>query len=141
MNIGKWIVLSFVLFAMFIATLVVICVRQDIGLVSRDYYREELAYQDQIQRLNNTAALTEKPEIEVVGQTLHVTFHQPDGVEHAALTLFCPSNEKLDRNFPITSVRATAVIPLAGAGKGMYHARLHWKMHEKEYYWEKEIVI
>jgi len=63
MNIGKWIVVAFVLFAAFIGTLVVVCVRQDVSLVSRDYYRQELAYQNQIQRLNNTAALLEKPVI------------------------------------------------------------------------------
>ena len=141
MNIGKWIFLSFVFFAMFIGTLVTICVRQDIGLVSQDYYSEELVYEQQIQRLNNTAALTAMPEIQVVGRTLHVDFNQGEGVEGAALKLFCPSNEKLDRNFPMPSVLSTQVISLDVAQKGMYRARLQWKMHEKEFYWEKVIFI
>jgi hypothetical protein len=40
MNWGKWIIVSFVLFAGFIGTLVTVCVRQDISLVSKDYYKE-----------------------------------------------------------------------------------------------------
>ena len=59
MNWGKSIILAFVLFAGFIATLVVVCVREDISLVSKDYYKEELLYQDQIQRLNNASQLKE----------------------------------------------------------------------------------
>ena len=56
MNWGKWIIVSFVLFAAFIGILVVICVRQDISLVSKNYYQEELAYQQQIDRMNNGTA-------------------------------------------------------------------------------------
>lgn len=66
MSIGHWIVVSFVLFAAFIGTLVAVCLREDISLVTKDYYQEELAYQDQIQRLNNVAELKEKPVIRVV---------------------------------------------------------------------------
>ena len=47
MNFGKWIVVAFVFFSLFIGTLVTVCVRQDISLVSTDYYKEELIYQDQ----------------------------------------------------------------------------------------------
>ena len=45
MNWGKSIVLAFVLFAVFIGVLVAVCVREDISLVSRNYYNEELDYQ------------------------------------------------------------------------------------------------
>jgi hypothetical protein len=42
MSWGKWIVVSFLLFAGFIATLVTICMKEDVGLVSSSYYDEEL---------------------------------------------------------------------------------------------------
>ena len=44
MNWGTWIALSFVLFALFIGALVVVCVRQDINLVALDYYKQEIDY-------------------------------------------------------------------------------------------------
>lgn len=40
----KYIVFSFIAFALFIGTLVVVCVRQDIPLVSVNYYEEDLRY-------------------------------------------------------------------------------------------------
>ena len=66
MNWGNGIIFSFVLFAIFIAILVTVCVRQDISLVSSDYYQEELKYQDQITRINNTSKLDTQPVIKIV---------------------------------------------------------------------------
>ena len=56
---------AFVFFALFIGTLVTICVRQDITLVTKEYYKEELAYQEQIDRMNNVNNLGEVPEISI----------------------------------------------------------------------------
>ena len=103
MNFGNWIVVSFVLFAAFIGTLVVVCLREDISLVSKDYYQEELVYEDQIQRLNNVAALKEKPVISVVDHMVQVEFSQFNTIEHAELEIFCPSNASMDRKFLVKS--------------------------------------
>jgi hypothetical protein len=75
MNWGKSIILAFVLFAVFIGVLVTVCVRQDISLVSRDYYDEELDYQSKMDGARNAAGLSQKPEINLTeGQSLRVTF-------------------------------------------------------------------
>lgn len=142
MSIGKWIVVAFVLFAGFIATLVTVCVSQDISLVSKDYYKEELGYQDQIGRLNNTARLSEKPVIKVVDHTLQVDFGQLDKWKNGRLLLFCPSNAKMDRNFTVTaSGKHTQSFDLEGLQRGMYRAKLFWEMDGKEFYQEEVIHI
>ena len=142
MNFGNWIVVAFVVFAVFIATLVTVCFRQDISLVSRDYYKQEIAYQDQIQRLNNTAELTEKPFIKIVGHNLQLEFCQFDKIEQGELKLFCPSNEKMDVRFIIKSQRQhVQFFNLTDLNKGMYRARLRWRMNGKEFYHEQIINI
>lgn len=142
MNFGKWIVVAFVLFAAFIATLVTVCVRQDVSLVSKDYYKEELGYQEQIHRLNNTAALEAKPVIRVIDQTLQVNFNQPGKIENGELKLFCPSNAKMDRSFTVaTSDETTRTFEINTLQKGMYRAKLFWKMNGKEFYQEEVIYI
>ncbi|HTE31043.1 MAG TPA: FixH family protein [Chryseolinea sp.] len=142
MNPGKWIVVSFILFAIFIGTLVTVCVRQDISLVSENYYKEELVYQDQIQRLNNTELLVEKPAIKVVDQMLQIEFNQSDKVENGALNLFCPANEKMDRKFLVEpSGKGVQSVELGLLQKGMYRARLSWTMNGKEFYMEEVINI
>src|SRR5688500_5103994 len=124
MNFGKWIIVAFILFATFIATLVTVCVRQDVSLVSKDYYKEELGYQEQIHRLNNTAALAAKPVIKVVDQTLHVEFNEFNKIETGELKLFCPSNAKMDRIFTVApSNETTRTFEINTLQKGMYRAR------------------
>jgi hypothetical protein len=141
MNFGKWIVVSFILFAIFIGTLVTLCVREDISLVSKDYYKEELTYQEQIQRLNNTEQLQQKPAISfdnIVGLT--ITWSESSSIEKGELKLFCPSNPKLDKQFEL-SHSTKQVFKLSMLKKGLYKAKLFWSMDGKEYYFEKEIFI
>ena len=142
MNFGNWIVVSFVLFAAFIGTLVVVCLREDISLVSKDYYQEELVYEDQIQRLNNVAALKEKPVISVVDHMVQVEFSQFNTIEHAELEIFCPSNASMDRKFLVkSSDQPVQFFKLDPLQKGMHRAKLQWEMNGKEFYLEEVIYI
>jgi hypothetical protein len=143
MDWGKWIIVSFVLFVAFIATLVTVCVRQDISLVTKDYYQDELAYQDQLDRLTNTKELVEKPSIKVTdGTSLEISFAHFNEIEKGKLQLFFPSNEKMDRHYPITaSNERQQYYTLADLPKGMYRARLQWTMHGKEFYMEEIIYL
>ncbi len=143
MNFGKWIVVSFILFAVFIGTLVTICVREDVNLVSKDYYKEELAYQDQILRLNNTEKLLQKPIVKVIeNNLLQVVFMQTQEIQSGELKLFCPSNPKMDKNFKLnTSKDGSQLIELRGLQSGMYKAKLLWTMDGEEFYIEEIINI
>ncbi len=143
MNFGKWIVVSFLLFAVFIGTLVTICIRQDVELVSKDYYKEELAYQDQIQRLNNTEQLQHKPVVKVIANNaLQIEFNQTEEILNGELNLFCPSNSKMDKYFKLLSTKdGSQLIALNGLNKGMYKAKLSWSMQGKEFYIEEIIYI
>jgi len=143
MNWGKWIVVSFVLFAIFIGTLVTVCVRQDISLVTKDYYQDELAYQDQLDRISNTTELSQKPSIAVTGDAhLKVSFDQFEKIEKGELQLFCPSNAKLDKYYDVVaSEELEQYFSLGDLPKGMYRARLHWTMSDKEFYIEEVIYL
>lgn len=143
MNWGKWIVVSFALFAGFIGTLVVVCVKQEVNLVAQDYYQEELAYQQQIDRLNNTGLLNDKPVIKLVdNKYIQISFDQFNEVQKGELKLFRPSNEKLDRQFALKVTADTVQrFDLSTFDKGMYRAQLSWTMNGKEFYLEEIIYI
>jgi hypothetical protein len=142
MNWGKWIIVSFVLFAMFIATLVTVCVRQDVLLVSKDYYQDELVYQEQIERIQNTNALQDKPEIVVVNNQLQVSYIRFANVDRALLKLFRPSDASLDLQFELKPVlEGKQEFSLSSLPRGFYRARMTWEEAGKEYYLEKAIVI
>jgi hypothetical protein len=142
MNWGKWIVIAFILFAGFIATLVTVCMRQDVNLVSKDYYKDELAYQQQILRINNVNQLHHKPIIQKSGDFLEVNFIQFKEVENGQIKLFSPSDPKKDKLYALESSEATKqFFPIEDVAKGMYRARMQWVMNGKEYYLETVINI
>lgn len=139
MNPGKWIFVAFVLFAAFIATLVVVCMRQDMPLVSADYYKQELAYQNQIERIKNTGQLNQKPVIVATRNAMKVTFDSTQHVQNGELQLFCPSNARMDRIFSLTPDAREFDTTVSGLTSGMYRVKLFWTMNGKDYYHE-EIV-
>ena len=140
MNWGKSIILAFILFATFIAVLVTVCMRQDVSLVTKDYYQEELKYQDQIERMANTAALPDKPVISASAQHgLTLSFDQLPNIEAGELKLFCPANAAADRTFILQATPGTTQLLGRDLPQGMYRARMTWRMQGREFYFE-EIV-
>lgn len=142
MNWGKSIVLAFVLFALFIGVLVTICLKQDIPLVAKEYYQQELVYQQQIDRINNTNQLPEKPTILVVNRAIEIQFSQLVEIVGGELELFRPSDEKLDRHFKVeSSAEGKQRIDVSDLETGMYRARMRWSMEGKDYYLESVIYL
>lgn len=139
MNWPRSILLSFILFTLFIGALVAVCLRQDISLVSEEYYRDEIAFQRQIVRLENTSMLSRKPIVKIVFHWLMVNFNQDGLVTNCELTLFCPANRKMDRKYEIAS--SVAFVPLDDLAPGLYRARLSWRMGGREYFQEDLIQI
>jgi hypothetical protein len=142
MNFGKWIVVAFVLFAGFIATLVTVCMRQDIPLVTKEYYQEELKYQEQIVREQNTQQLAEKPDVTISENALKIQYAALSQVEGGELKLFRPSDPRLDQVFAIERSSGTSqTFQIENAEPGLYRARLTWQQQGREYFFEKIVVL
>ena len=139
---GKWIALSFVLFALFIGTLVTVCVREDVSLVAPDYYKQELDYQKQIERVQNAAQLQSKPEITISNHQLQVSFTNFGQIEKGELRLFRPSDSRMDKIFSLESTaNSTQTFDVSAQQRGMYKASLNWTMAGKEYFIEETIYL
>ena len=142
MNWGKSIVLSFVLFGIFIGVLVAICVTQDSELVSGNYYQEELAYQQQIDRIENANKLDQPPKMAIVGQELEIQFNGFRNLDHGQVDLFRPSDTRFDKKFTLeNSVGQRQLFDVSMLPRGMYHARMKWTMNGKEYFVEQSITL
>ena len=142
MNWGKGIVISFILFAAFIGVLVAVCVREDVNLVSKNYYADELAYQQQIERINNTLQLQEKPDINVVNGVMEVKFNQFNAMEEGEIKLFRPSDVRLDKQFKLLpSDQKAQQFDVRALPAGMYRIKMLWSMNGKEYYIENVITL
>jgi hypothetical protein len=142
MNWGKSIVVVFVLFALFIGTLVTVCVRQDVSLVAPDYYKQELVYQQRIDQQQNTAQLEAKPIIVVANNQLQVSFVSLNQIEKGELKLFRPSDAQQDKVYELKSTTdLVQTFDVSAQQRGMYKARLSWTMDGKEYFMEETIYI
>jgi hypothetical protein len=140
MSWSKGILFSFIFFAVFIIVLVVVCVRQEVSLVSKEYYQEEITYQDQIERMRNTMTLEQKPVISVNDRFVQVDYNNFTQIEKGRLDLFCPSNLHFDKSFQLNN-QAIQKFEIGSIQKGMYRARLLWTMNGKEFFLEQVITI
>lgn len=139
MNFGRWILVAFVLFAAFMAMLVTVCVREEIGLVSKNYYADELAYQTKMDQVKNASELWAQPKISVEGSLLKIDFAGVGQIQKGQLALLCPSDPSRDQKFEIASSENEQVFQLRENGRGLFRAGLKWTMGDKEYYVEKMI--
>ena len=116
------------------------------GLVSDNYYADEIAYQQQIDRLNRTAALAE-PVVVRYDPRQGVIIRFPSQFEPAAISgtikLFRPSDKRLDRRFPIAlNLEGVQAIPdLSLPVSGLWKVKIYWQVEGVEYYSEEELVV
>lgn len=143
MNWGKWIIVVFIVFAAFIGTLVTVCVRQDISLVSNDYYRDELAFEQQMARVRNGNELSVRPALKVLADgTIEVAFDNFGEMEKGELKLFRPSDATLDKTYAL--IATSSPIQIFSTGElepGMYRAKMQWTMNGKEFFMEEVILL
>ncbi|MEQ8928151.1 MAG: FixH family protein [Fulvivirga sp.] len=141
MNWGTKIVITFISFAAIIITMVVISMKQDISLVATDYYKQELAYQDQINRQQHALGLGDQVTFEF-NQNEHKFFINSDLNTKGEIHFYRPSDAKKDRIIPFEiTAGSTQFISTEGMDLGLWRVKLLWVEGEKEAYIEKTIII
>ena len=121
--------------------MVVICVRQDVNLVSKDYYEQELKHQTKIDQLRNASELPVQPSIGLEANNLRISFSELPKVEKGHVKLMRPSNEKFDQELEIApGPDTTRLITINQPIPGLYRIRMEWEMNGKGYTVEKTIV-
>jgi hypothetical protein len=137
----------FIVIAMFILAIVVFMIyvsNLDIKIVEDNYYDKELAYQDRIDRLNNTAALPWKIEVKQEPGIIIIQFPKTDPLiaPEGNLLLYRPSDPAKDISIPLQlNDSSRQVIDIKGIDKGKWVIKMDWKMGGKGYYFEKEVFI
>lgn len=144
MNFGSWITVAFVLFATLIISLVVVCVRQDVSLVSADYYQQEIKYQSRIDDMSNAkAALIKLEVIRVTGDShLEVWFGEQSSVVTGEVIMFRPSDASLDKTFALKlDKNGRFRMDTSPLKRGLWKMKISWQQGGQSYFEEKTIVI
>jgi nitrogen fixation protein FixH len=149
MNWGHGIALFYGLFMAGILSLVYLSSQENIDLVTKDYYQEEIRYQ---QRINEIQNAQQKPiEVVLENQTLTLTFPQNTAEQGAAvaqsssrsgkIVFFRPSDAKHDFEVAIAEKGEQQVISTAKMEKGLWRAKIYWQQAGQSFYQEQTLTI
>jgi len=144
MNWGIKILLLYLGFVAMIIALVVGSSMQEIHMVTDDYYEEELAYGEQIQRIKNTQELPERVEIAYDKENHKIILQYPEqfGDISGKMVLYRPSDSQLDREIEIDLDEALKQeIATEDLLYGMWRLKINWQAEQKDYYQEEVVII
>ena len=144
MNWGRALLLVFVLFAGFMGYLVYRASGTHFDLVSKEYYRDELNYQDKIDGLRRAAAISKV--LMKTGANRHLLVELPVELEgkeiSGELWLYCKINAALDLKLPLKwDTALVRRFDLSKHPSGKYLVKLHWQADDLKYDIEQEINL
>jgi hypothetical protein len=143
-NWGYRVAILYIGFAGLIIYFVTRSMNEKIDLVTKDYYAQELKYQDKIESSNRNNSLDQPLSIEMTDAGIVVKF--PNDMEGKKITgsilLFRPSDNTKDKTIAITpNTKFEQLIPNTELAKGMYRVKVEYQTDGVDYYSEKQIVV
>ncbi len=143
-NWGTGIVIAFAIFISFILFMVITMStdkKYNHDLVTPDYYQKELAYQDEINAEENANKLSSKVKVEKTSQGILLTFPEElkDKNLKGTVSLYRPSNKKLDFNLSLNVSNAQMLIPENRLLEGRWDIIINWEDEGKKYMFKDKI--
>lgn len=142
-NWGYKIAMVYLVFVTGIIYLVVQASRQNIDLVTENYYAEEIQYQQRINEKNNTEALSAPLEVQVQHGVLTVSFPTEFSQKElkGEVTLYCPSDAKKDLSRNLHTENNSMKISLPEQNQGFHQLKVKWEAGGVKYYFEKNLML
>lgn len=137
-NWGTGIVIAFGLFMTFILFFVFKVQtnsKYDNELVVEDYYQQELKVQGNIEKTQNANALEEKVTISKSEEGITVQFPTKFDFQNikGKVSLYRPSNQKLDFEIPISLSTSHLLIPKSNLVGGLWDITIEWEYNDVNY--------
>ncbi len=143
-NWGTKLLISMIVFMLFLIVFFVLMTRQTYHLVERDYYPRGLEYQKKIDKSTNAKSLEEKVIIENNSEYLlfrFQSFFDPSEIS-GTIHLYRPSDANGDAKLPIKPDSLGQILyPVKNLIKGRYIVKIDYKYDDREYYEEKSVFI
>ena len=136
MNWGKGIVIGLAAFMSFVVFLVVLMFRAPDDSYDKDYYEKGLSYDKEYTQKQNVLDDNAKPEITFEGAKLMILFK---AIESGKLTLYRPSDNKLDQVFDLKHQQTE--INTNDLAKGEWKLIAEWNYSGKSYLYEQNVFI
>lgn len=144
MNWGNKLLLVFIVFAAGMSFLVYRSVSTNYELVEKDYYKQELRYQ---QKIDGSIALNSLTSQVVLSQTetgihLQLPGEMKDKKLSGEVWFYCAYDEKKDKKFTLqTDKNAFQSFALHEVQPGNYTVKINWGDGSRTYYSEKSLTV
>jgi hypothetical protein len=142
MSWGTKITVVYIGFVILIVSLVFISATNKSELVSKDYYEQELKYQDRIDALNNEKGLGVTINYEIVDQFIVLEYLKSEIKKDfkGEVFFFRPSDSAKDLKIELMfDEEGEQIINKNNLSKGLYKMCISWKNDKKMFY--KEAII
>ena len=141
-NWGTGIVIGFVVFIGFILFLVITMVNSSHhDLVTKDYYQDELQYQDEIDAEENANNLSIKVQSKRTSEGYVIMF--PENLDlnkiKGNVFLYRPSNKLLDFDLPLVLSESNLLIPDKRLLEGRWNITVKWEYEGETYIYKDKI--
>ncbi|MEZ4837830.1 FixH family protein [Flavobacterium sp.] len=145
-NWGKAIVIAFGLFMTFILYFVFKVQsdsKYDNELVVQEYYKQELVFEKQMEKEQNDKNLAQPVQITSQEEGLKITFPESMDIQKikGKVSLYRPSNQKLDFEVPISLSGPYLLIPKNNLVGGRWDISIDWTYEGKEILTKKTIYL
>jgi nitrogen fixation protein FixH len=128
-----------------VITFITWAVHQNMDLVSRDYYKEEILYQQQIDTLKRTHQLGGEVSAGYNREAREIAVMLP--IAHSlkasgTIKLYRPSDARLDYSVPLLlKPDGTQKIRAADLRPGLWKVRIQWNAGGQDYFFDQAVVI
>jgi hypothetical protein len=117
--------------------------KYDNELVVEEYYKHDAVFDQEMERVQNAADLIDKPIITQTGAGVTIVFPAVFILNKikGTVSLYRPSNKKLDFEIPISLSNPTLLIPKSNLVGGRWDINMEWRYEGKEYLTKETIYI
>ena len=140
------IVAVFVLFALYIGSMVYQAMQTDVNLVSADYYPQELVHQQRMDAVARTAALPVPIEITHSDASRRLSLQLPPALAgqavHGQVHFFRPSNQALDFTLPLQpAADLRQLVNTSKMAPGFWRVQLDFTAGGQAYFLEQDLTL
>ncbi len=136
----------YLLFILLLVAFVIFSQYQNNDLVTKDYYTQEIMYQNQIDRIQRSKSLSDPVIWKYDSDDKLLTINFPANLEYGLISgnvlLFRPSDARMDRLIAIKLLSdGSHTVSTKHLSPGLWKLKIFWQLNQTDYYEEGTVVI
>ncbi len=140
---GTGLLITIILGVSFFVSFILFSLTQDINLVSKDYFPEEIAYASKLDKINNADKLAEKISLKKENDKIIITYPKDKSNNISGkILLYYVTSYRHDKTVTIKPDNTgKQIINIGDIQKGRYYIKIDWASDSINYFQEFKLSI